>query len=114
DPHGELRLVAYVTPQADAKLVADLRAHVQAQLPDAMVPGAIVPVDALPLLPSGKLDRDALPAPESISAAERAYVAPSTETERRLAEIWSEVLSLERVGTEDDFFALGGHSLLAM
>ncbi|HEX8694770.1 MAG TPA: non-ribosomal peptide synthase/polyketide synthase, partial [Longimicrobium sp.] len=110
DRPGEKRLVAYVV--ADAWPGADaLRAHLSARLPDYMVPGALVELDALPLTPSGKVDRRALPAPEL--AAERPYVAPRTAAEEVLAEIWSAVLGVERVGAEDNFFELGGHSLVA-
>ncbi|HEU4559698.1 MAG TPA: amino acid adenylation domain-containing protein, partial [Longimicrobium sp.] len=106
---GDTRLVAYVVgaPGADA-----LRAHVGRSLPEYMVPSAFVFLDALPLTPNGKLDRKALPAPELASAEEK-YVAPRTPVEEVLAEIWAEVLRLERVGVTESFFELGGHSLLA-
>jgi amino acid adenylation domain-containing protein len=112
---GDTRLVAYVTasegPSPDG---ASLRAFVQERLPAHMVPAAFVVLDALPLTPNGKLDREALPGPEaSSSAASRAYEAPATPTEQTLAAVWAEVLRIERVGRDDDFFALGGHSLLA-
>jgi thioesterase domain-containing protein/acyl carrier protein len=79
-----------------------------------MVPSAFVTLAAMPLTPNGKVDRKALPAPESAMAGERAYVAPRDETEQRLAEIWAELLEVERVGVTDDFFAIGGHSLVAV
>ncbi|NBD14537.1 non-ribosomal peptide synthetase, partial [Corallococcus silvisoli] len=82
------------------------------ELPEYMVPSAICVLDALPLSANGKLDRKALPAPE-VLRSERGYEAPRTETEAKLAGIWSEVLHVPRVGVKDDFFALGGHSLLA-
>ncbi|HEY0022712.1 MAG TPA: non-ribosomal peptide synthase/polyketide synthase [Longimicrobium sp.] len=107
---GETRLVAYVVGEAEAEA---LRAHLRRSLPEYMVPSAFVSLEALPLTPNGKLDRRALPAPELASAAQT-YVAPRTPVEEVLAEIWAEVLRLERVGVHDSFFDLGGHSLLIM
>ncbi|HEY0022711.1 MAG TPA: amino acid adenylation domain-containing protein [Longimicrobium sp.] len=107
---GETRLVAYVVGEAEAEA---LRTHLRASLPEYMVPAAFVSLEALPLTPNGKLDRKALPAPELASAA-ATYVAPRTPVEEVLAEIWVEVLRLERVGVHDSFFDLGGHSLLIM
>ncbi|HEU4558162.1 MAG TPA: amino acid adenylation domain-containing protein, partial [Longimicrobium sp.] len=107
---GEKQLVAYVVGGVDAEA---LRAHLRRSLPEYMVPGAFVFLDALPLTPNGKLDRKALPAPD-LALAEETYVAPRTPTEEVLAGIWAEVLRLERVGVEESFFELGGHSLLAM
>ena len=109
DVPGEMRLVAYVAGQAEAEA---LRNGLRQILPEYMVPSAVVILDALPLTPNGKLDRKALPAPELASAQE--YVAPRTPVEEVLAEIWAEVLRLERVGLHDSFFDLGGHSLLIM
>jgi acyl carrier protein len=78
-----------------------------------MIPSAFVFLDALPLTPNGKVDRKALPAPESTRPGPyQSFAAPNTPAEAALAEIWREVLHLERVGIHDDFFELGGHSLL--
>ncbi|HET7460394.1 MAG TPA: amino acid adenylation domain-containing protein [Longimicrobium sp.] len=109
DEAGNRRLVAYVVGGVEAE---SLREHLRQKLPDYMVPAAFVPLERLPLTPSGKLDRRALPAPELARAEER-YVAPRTLVEEVLAEIWAEMLRLERVGVTESFFELGGHSLLA-
>jgi len=109
DAPGDRRLVAYVVGDASAD---ELRAHLRRSLPEPMVPGVFVEMEALPLTPGGKLDRRALPAPERASP-EVGYVAPRTPAEEVLAGIWREVLGLERVGVRDGFFELGGHSILA-
>ncbi|HEX2079653.1 MAG TPA: amino acid adenylation domain-containing protein, partial [Longimicrobium sp.] len=112
DAPGEKRLVAYVAgDEAGADV---LRAHVSETLPEYMVPAAYVRLDALPLTPNGKVDRKALAAPEEDAFAARRYEAPLGETEQVLADIWAEVLRVERVGRRDHFFELGGHSLLAV
>ncbi|HST62930.1 MAG TPA: amino acid adenylation domain-containing protein [Longimicrobium sp.] len=109
DAPGERRLVAYVTGTADP---AELRAHLRGSLPEYMVPGAFMALEGLPLTPSGKLDRRALPAPAQGGAGED-YEAPRTPEQEALAGIWAELLRVERVGVHDNFFELGGHSLLA-
>jgi amino acid adenylation domain-containing protein/non-ribosomal peptide synthase protein (TIGR01720 family) len=109
------RLVGYLIPANDAvPQAAELRAHLAASLPDYMVPAVFVTLDHLPLNRSGKLDRRALPEPDFTAVATRGYVPPSTGTERVLAEIWAQVLGVERVGVEDNFFELGGDSILSM
>jgi hypothetical protein len=89
-----------------------MRRFLRLSLPDYMVPSAFVTLGQLPLTASGKVDRQALPEPGQPSF-EDTYLAPRTPLERQLAEIWQEVLGLERVGVRDNFFDLGGHSLLA-
>nr|WP_244123661.1 non-ribosomal peptide synthetase [Burkholderia gladioli] len=111
---ADKRLVAYVVAEHDEQLVGALRSHLAAQLPDYMVPAAFVRLDALPLTPNGKVDRRALPAPDQSALARQAYEAPQGEIESALAEIWAELLGVERISRHDSFFALGGHSLLAV
>jgi pristinamycin I synthase-3/4 len=94
----------------DAKLAPELQDYLRRSLPDYMVPSALVLIGSWPLTPGGKIDRRALPAPDRRSES---YVPPRTPQEEILCSIFADVLSLERVGAEDDFFALGGHSLLA-
>ncbi|MBS9440070.1 non-ribosomal peptide synthetase, partial [Photorhabdus noenieputensis] len=108
------RLVAYVVAEAHDGLANDLRVHLHAILPDYMVPSAFVRLDAFPLTPNGKLDRRALPAPDSEAFARQTYEAPQGETEIALAAIWRELLGIEQISRYDSFFALGGHSLLAI
>jgi acyl carrier protein len=107
------RLIVYMMVN-DAKNVTadDLRRNLRLILPEPMIPSQFVFVDGFPMLPSGKVDRRALAA--MILMLEREYVAPRTEVEVKLAEMWQEVLSLERVGIENNFFELGGHSLMAI
>ena len=115
DDRGGKRLVAYLVQLDRAGLTtSDLRQYLQQSLPDYMVPSAFVTLDALPLTRNGKIDRAALTARadgESVAGLE--YVAPRTPVEEILAEIWSEVLGIQKISANDNFFELGGHSLLA-
>ena len=114
DVAGDKRLVGYVVgADGDAPDTSELRSHLKRLLPDYMVPSAFVVLEALPLTVNGKVDRKALPAPEG-RPAELEYVAPRTPVEEMLAQIWAEVLGVERVGIHDNFFELGGHSLMAI
>ncbi|GLX14823.1 non-ribosomal peptide synthetase [Pseudomonas straminea] len=106
-------LVAWFTESA-AVDIGQLREALRAQLPAYMVPRAFVRLEQWPLTRNGKLDRRALPVPDSASLALSAYQAPQGGVETRMAEIWAEVLGTERVGRQDNFFELGGHSLLAI
>jgi len=110
---GERALVAYVMPAGEAAPAAELRRFLAARLPDFMIPQAFVALATLPLTANGKVDRKALPAPDEARSSGRGFVAPRTPEEELLAGLWSELLGVEPVGVEDDFFALGGHSLLA-
>ncbi|HEV7519238.1 MAG TPA: amino acid adenylation domain-containing protein, partial [Thermoanaerobaculia bacterium] len=112
---GDKRLVAYAAARPGAAVAsADLRRYLKERLPEYMVPGTFVLLGAFPLTPNGKVDRRALAAvgPEG-SRKPGLYLAPRTPAEALLARIWAEVLEVERVGIEDNFFDLGGHSLLA-
>ncbi len=104
------RLVAYATGTADPD---ELRRRLAAQLPEYMVPSAIMMLEQLPFTANGKLDRAALPVPPVSRTATAAYREPAGNTEQTLARIWCDVLGVERPGADDNFFALGGHSLLA-
>jgi thioesterase domain-containing protein/acyl carrier protein len=128
DVPGDKRLVAYLTVggascspanlgEQDAPPTfeaATVRAALQAVLPEYMVPFAFVVLDAFPLTPNGKLNRKALPAPDRSVLASTQFEAPQGETEEMLAQIWSELLGVERISRHDNFFDLGGHSLLAV
>ncbi|MEQ4305624.1 amino acid adenylation domain-containing protein [Plantactinospora sp. B6F1] len=113
---GDARLVAHLVPEpgATAPSPAQLRAHLSELLPPHLHPDAYGVLAALPLTPNGKVDRRALPAPTSVAPAPGGTpVAPRTDAERLVGQVWTEVLGVERVGVHDDFFELGGHSLLA-
>lgn len=112
---SDSQLVGYIVTKGGATApMEELRAFLRKQVPDYMVPSAFVFLDALPLLPTGKIDRSALPAPKEMEVAQAAgYAAPTNEMEAELASLWASVLKVERVGIHDNFFDLGGHSLLA-
>ena len=125
---GDKRLVAYVVTDvvkaADSaendssfilhqNLIQSLRQHLIQSLPDYMMPSAFVLLEQFPLTPNGKVDRKVLPEPD-ISTQQNTYIAPRTEIEKILCEIWQDILGVERVGITDNFFQLGGHSLLIM
>jgi amino acid adenylation domain len=120
DTAGDKRLVAYYTVTETSGVgkegigAEQLRLHLSAGLPEYMVPSAYVMLEKLPLTPNGKVDRKALPAPEWDAYGARSYEEPIGETEKELAEIWAELLKLERVSRNDNFFELGGHSLLVV
>ena len=110
---GDVRLVAYVVAQPGSTIVeGELAAHLRGTLPDYMIPQHIVELDAIPLLPNGKVDRKSLPAPQELQATHAARRAPGNGTEARVAAIMADVLGVTSVGMDEDFFAIGGHSLL--
>jgi amino acid adenylation domain-containing protein len=112
DPNDEPYLAAYVA--ADTQVQVDtLRQQIAAELPANFVPSVFIRLDQLPLLANGKVDRKALPLPEKQRSNQTAFRAPETPTEKQLVAIWSDLLAIERIGADDDFFSLGGHSLLA-
>ncbi len=112
DQFGEKRVVAYVIKNGAAK-TQDFAEFLKQRLPEFMVPSAFVEMEQLPLTPSGKVDRKALPAPEREWGGKKDYVGPRNGEEEILCGLFAEVLNRDRVGVHDDFFAMGGHSLLA-
>ncbi|WP_442937032.1 amino acid adenylation domain-containing protein [Nostoc sp.] len=116
DVAGDLRLVAYITPNPDwASTISDIRSFLLTKLPQYMLPSAFVLLDTMPLTPNGKVDRRALPAPDlSRQESEATFVAPRNEVERQLIQIWEQTLGVQPIGVKDNFFELGGHSILAV
>ncbi|MFV1968307.1 MAG: amino acid adenylation domain-containing protein, partial [Pirellulaceae bacterium] len=114
DGLGSKELVAYLVAEDAAPEVSDLCEFLQRTLPDYMIPSVFIPLEAIPLNANGKVDYKALPRPIRQRDERQQYVPPQTPDEQQLADIWSEVLHLERIGIHDNFFALGGHSLLAV
>lgn len=113
DGGGDERLVGYVVPHGSRPIPpGELRNHAKQKLPEFMVPAAFVSLDAFPMTPSGKIDRSGLPAPESQPRVHEAVVAPKGELEKRIASVWRELLKIDDVGVDDNFFEIGGNSLL--
>ncbi|MBT2301354.1 amino acid adenylation domain-containing protein [Variovorax paradoxus] len=113
----DVRLVAYSVARGGVPPAPSaLREHLRTRLPHYMIPQHFVALDAMPMLPNGKVDRASLPAPviDIVLADGRSYVAPATHSEQVIAGIWSELLGVEKIGRTDNFFDLGGHSLMAM
>ncbi|HSF41611.1 MAG TPA: amino acid adenylation domain-containing protein, partial [Thermoanaerobaculia bacterium] len=111
DRRGDRTLAAWVAAPAPRPAAGELRAFLRERLPEYMVPATFVFLDALPLTANGKVDRRALPAPDEGRVAREASAAPAAGIEREIAAVWQEVLGVERVGVDDNFFDLGGHSL---
>jgi amino acid adenylation domain-containing protein/non-ribosomal peptide synthase protein (TIGR01720 family) len=115
DGPGVKRLAAYVVASQPAPEVSVLREHLKKKVPDYMVPAAFMFLEALPLTANGKVDRKALPVPESQRPElTRRYIAPRTAAEKTLSEVWSKALRVQKVGIEDNFFELGGDSILSI
>ena len=111
---GRQRLVAWLVPRVKAPTASELRRHCKGLLPEYMIPTVFLMMESLPLTATGKIDRQALPAPGAeYSLSESEMVTPRTEVEAGLAQIWSELLGIKQVGIHNSFFELGGHSLLA-
>jgi acyl-coenzyme A synthetase/AMP-(fatty) acid ligase/acyl carrier protein len=112
DPNDEPYLVAYVAAGPEVQVEA-LKDRLLTELPANFVPSTLIRLDQIPLTPNGKADRKSLPLPEKHRTELTPFRAPETPTEKQLAAVWSDVLAIERIGADDDFFSLGGHSLLA-
>jgi acyl carrier protein len=115
DEPGNQRLVGYVIARPEESIdAAEVRRYLKHKLPDFMIPSALVQLDELPLTPSGKVNRKALPAPDrNRPELDESFATPRTPVEEILATIWAVILKLDKVGIHDNFFDLGGHSLLA-
>jgi acyl-coenzyme A synthetase/AMP-(fatty) acid ligase/acyl carrier protein len=113
---GDKRLIAYIVPKQDMDIVEkQLRDELRQKLPEYMLPQHFIKIDALPLTPNGKIDRRALHVLKvDISSCNEEYIPPDSSTEKMLAEIWKDIISLPRVGRTDNFFEIGGHSVLAV
>ena len=112
---GEARLVAYLVLKSGARLTAsEARRYLRAHVPDYMVPGIVVPIASVPMTPNGKVDRAALPDPFDSVRSIVEFERPCTPAEEIVAEVWRDLLQVEKVGRQSQFFELGGHSLLAL
>ena len=115
DRHGEPRLIAYLIPEGDAPDEENLRAELRDKLPEYMVPSVFAVMDKFPLTPNKKIDRKALPEPETLMVKSKAvYAPPENETEGKIVTLWQELLGRDRIGIDDNFFDIGGHSLLVV
>ena len=116
DTPGDKKLVAYIIKKENQETdIAELRQFLKTKIPDYMVPSAFVFIDQFPLTPNGKIDRKVLPSPlEAAPGQTKTYVEPQTEMERKLARIWSDILKIKRIGTDENFFEIGGHSMIAV
>jgi amino acid adenylation domain-containing protein len=115
DTPGDKRLVAHVVVSAASHVTAlELRQYAREKLPEYMVPSAAVVMDGLPLLPNGKVNRRALPAPDVRRQSDDGFIAPANDLERSIAAVWKDLLRIERIGIHDNFFDLGGHSLMVI
>ncbi len=116
DTPGDKKIVAYIIKKENQETdIAELRQFLKTKIPDYMIPSAFVFIDHFPLTPNGKIDRKVLPSPqESAPLQAKTYVEPQTDMERKLAAIWSDVLKIKQIGTDEDFFAIGGHSMIAV
>jgi len=113
DERGNTRLIAYIVSNNGDLQTAELRNYMHQQLAEYMVPSRFVVLEALPRTPNGKIDRRALPEVDGASTdAQEVYIAPRSGMEREIASIWQQLLKVEKVGVNDNFFGLGGHSLL--
>ena len=112
DPQGGKYLAAYFTGERELTGM-ELREHLSKELPDYMIPSSFIQLEKLPLTSNGKIDRKALPEPDGNINTGVKYEAPTNETEHKLVEIWREILGVESIGINDNFFTLGGHSLKA-
>ncbi|GKU77860.1 non-ribosomal peptide synthetase [Paenibacillus sp. L3-i20] len=111
---GEYALCAYIVVSGDSTaLISNLRHYLGASLPAYMIPAYLMSLDAIPLTPTGKVDRKALPKPQPVERSKEQHIAPRNETEQSVAILWEELLQVQHIGVRDNFFELGGHSLKA-